>query len=171
MGDCCHATPACISAVKKIGDDVSKMDVVAKKMEADCPTSVTKCISDGKDLIVAALPLAKGIQAASRACASSKSYDWCDCGKGTNWVDVWDPSHPEDKHRITVGGWTPITWQNPVSEISWVCDGMSDNQKANMPAHSSWRVSFTTESKKLCKHNDHASGRIEWDSDPNSANT
>lgn len=170
VGDCGGATATCTTAVKKIGDDIGKMDDVAKKMQVDCVDSTTKCISDGAALAEAALPIAADIAAASTSCPKTTSYDWCDCGKGTNWVDVWDPNHPEDKHRIPVGGWTPVEWQNPVSEISWVCDGMSDNQKANLPVGASWRVSFTTGKKTVCMHPGEASGRIEWDSAPKSAN-
>jgi len=170
VGDCGVATASCTSAVKKIGDDISKMDDVAKKMQVDCVDANAKCISDGAALATAALPIVADMTAASRACPKTTSYDWCDCGKGTNWVDVWDPNHPEDKHRIPVGGWTPIEWQNPVSEISWVCDGMSDNQRANLPVGASWRVSFTTGKKTICRHPGEASGRIEWDSAPKSAN-
>jgi len=171
VGDCGAGSEGCTTGLGKIGDDISKLSDLAKGMGADCAKDKESCLADAGKLVPAVKPLAADIEGAARDCAGHTSYDWCDCGAGSSHVDVWDPNHPEDKHRVKIGGWTPITWKSPVSDIKWVCDGMSVTQSAHMPAHASWRVSFTNERKTICFPHPKSSGRIEWDSSGNTTDS
>jgi len=163
VGDCGHASPACIKAVQGVGQNIHNIASTINGFKSMCVLHPTQCLPKIKAILPEIENIPETIQHASRGCAGRTSYDWCDCGKGTQWIDVWDPSNPSDRHRISVGGWAPIKWQKPVSEISWVCDGMGDNQKANLPSSQAWRMSFTVQSKQ-CGFSHKNSGRIEWDS-------
>ena len=89
------------------------------------------------------------------------TLDWCDCGTGKHWVDIWDPNNPDDKHRIDTANPETINWPNHMPEVKWQCDGQSTIGTTALDSNpKGWYVYLHTKRKPFpCSAN---SGRLEW---------
>merc|ERR1719336_3360166 len=84
---------------------------------------------------------------------ADNSEDWCDCGTGNHWLDVWDPDNPEVKHRIETANPAFVDFGDKyVPAVNWICDGMQDDvQTSSLDGDTKrWYVNLHTERKALC---------------------
>ena len=91
------------------------------------------------------------------------TQDWCDCGTGLHYVDVWDPNNPDEKHRIASANPETIMWPNYVPEINWQCDEQSTIGRSRLDGDTKeWYVNLHTETKFPCPPFGKDSGRLAW---------
>ena len=97
---------------------------------------------------------------------TANTQDWCDCGAGTQWVDVWDPNDPDDKHRINTAKPETIIWPNYVLKVNWQCDGQSTIGTTAIDSNTKeWYVDLHSENKVAClSFGGTNSGRLAWGS-------
>ena len=89
------------------------------------------------------------------------TQDWCDCGTGKSYVDVWDINNPDDKYRVNSGNPMNIIFKEYVPVIGWQCDRMENPGQSTLDGNTKeWYVNLHTERKFPCNWIGEDSGRL-----------
>ena len=72
------------------------------------------------------------------------SYDWCDCETGLSTVTAWPNNDKSQSVQIAANQISTVTFKEPTTKVSWLCDGMGDMQSSELSkASSTWSIRLT----------------------------